>query len=134
LKSSLSSHKHTDNEFDYSDDQQEHPKQRQRLLLKSLNHIPEVIRFSMSGCLGSVLFFLLERVIHSVLTNSVSLGNESPTRNTLGFLSNETLSFLTAYFLHVIPQHWFHAVLVYGMETISTRDLYLKSLMACYST
>jgi hypothetical protein len=105
-----------------------------QLLTKSLNDIPEIIRFSMSGCLGSILFFILERIIHSMLTNWDSWGFYRPSRYIFGFVSNETLSFLMAYFLHVIPQHWIHAVLVYGIQTISTRKKYIQSLMACYST
>jgi hypothetical protein len=130
---SLSSHRNNPNEFK-AGDQQKYSQQQLQLLSTSLNSIPEIFRFSMSGCLGSMLFLLLERLIHSVLTNWGPIRNHRLRLHILGVMTNETLSFVIAYILHVIPQHLLHAVLVYGMQTISTRDQYLKSLMGCYST
>jgi hypothetical protein len=45
----------------------------------------------------------------------------------------DSVSFFFAYVLQVIPQHWLHAYLVYGMDTIDTRQKYFTTLLGCYS-
>ena len=91
-------------------------------------HWPEPLRFFVSGNVGNVIFFTLERLLHSLLNHNLE--------RLPAFLVEykDGASFMMAYFLHIIAQHWLHAFLVYGMNTISTPQKYLRSLIGCYST
>mmetsp|Transcript_14759 Transcript_14759/g.21770 ORF Transcript_14759/g.21770 Transcript_14759/m.21770 type:complete len:194 (+) Transcript_14759:222-803(+) len=90
--------------------------------------LSEVIRFAISGSLGTVIFFLLERLFYGGLTrNAEKLPQACRTYI-------DGMSYMAAYIIQIVPQHLFNALLVYGMETISTRAKYVKTLIGCYST
>lgn len=46
----------------------------------------------------------------------------------------ETISFFISYMGQIIIQHLLHAFLVFGRDSISTTDKYVKTLMASYQT
>jgi hypothetical protein len=89
---------------------------------------PEPLRFFISGNVGNLVFFVLEHLVHSILKDNLEV------LPTLLVEYKDGASFMVAYFLQIISQHWLHAFLVYGMDTISTREKYVKTLIGCYST
>lgn len=48
--------------------------------------------------------------------------------------NKETVSFTVSYLAQISIQHWLYAVLVFGRDTINTREKYLKTLKATYAT
>ena len=86
--------------------------------------VPEPARFFISGNVGNVLLFFLERVlaqaIHPILPESLVPFQDS-------------ISFFLAYFLDIAVQHYLHAVLVYGLESIDTLAKYVRTLRGMYA-
>lgn len=84
-------------------------------------HASEPVRFFVSGTFGNVCFYFLERLVYFQLCKLSSLPP---------FVEDykDTVSFFIAYVLQIVSQHWLHALLVYGLETIDTREKYLKTL------
>jgi hypothetical protein len=84
-------------------------------------HVSSLARFFVSGNLGNICFFFLERFVFVQLTKQESLPE---------FVANykETVSFFVGYLLQIVTQHLLHAILVYGLETINTREKYFKTL------
>jgi hypothetical protein len=89
--------------------------------------LPQVSRYFVSGNLGNVCFFLLEKSIHRLLHD-----REDWVPDWLP-VSKHTLSFVVAYMAQVIPQHFLHALLVYGLRTINTPAKYGRTLAGTYS-
>lgn len=48
--------------------------------------------------------------------------------------NKESVSFFFAYLGQIIIQHYLHSVLVFGRDTINTREKYFKSLKVTYAT
>jgi hypothetical protein len=97
-------------------------------LYRNFYKLHDSIRFFISGNLGNLAFFFVERMLYGLLkrrSHVLPLWFED---------YQDELSFFVAYLLQVISQHWLNAFLVYGMETISTREKYFRTLMGCYST
>ena len=44
----------------------------------------------------------------------------------------ETISFFVGYTLQIATQHLLHAIMVYGLHTINTREKYFKTLVGQY--
>lgn len=97
-------------------------------LTREFYKLSEVVRFAVSGCLGTSIFYVLERFFYGNLKNNVELLPNICVRYMDG------LSYITAYIIQIIPQHLLNAFLVYGKDTISTREKYMKTLIGCYST
>jgi hypothetical protein len=89
--------------------------------------LPQVSRYFVSGNLGNVCFFLLEKSIHRLLHD-----REDWVPDWLP-VSKHTLSFVVAYMAQVVPQHFLHALLVYGLRTINTPVKYGRTLAGTYS-
>jgi len=45
----------------------------------------------------------------------------------------DSVSFFVAYMMQIVTQHLLHAFLVYGLETINTREKYIKTLAGQFS-
>lgn len=88
--------------------------------------INEPLRFFISGNCGNVVFFYLERLAFLLLQKIENLP-------TVMKDYMDGVSFFIAYILQVIPQHWIHALLVYGLHSIDTRKKYFTTLFGCYS-
>lgn len=88
--------------------------------------INEPMRFFISGNCGNVVFFYLERLTFLVLQNIENLP-------VVVQEYMDSVSFFIAYILQVVPQHWFHAFLVYGLHSIDTKKKYFTTLLGCYS-
>lgn len=83
-------------------------------------------RFFISGNCGNVVFFYLERLTFLLLQKIENLPVVMQDYM-------DSVSFFISYILQVIPQHWFHALLVYGLHSIDTKKKYFTTLFGCYS-
>lgn len=95
-------------------------------LLDSFMKLNEPLRFFISGNIGNVIFFYVERIIFVLLTKMSNL--PAVVKEYL-----DSVSFFIAYLLQVVPQHYLHALLVYGLDTIDTKQKYFTTLAGCYS-
>lgn len=86
----------------------------------------DAVRFFLSGNCGNVVFFYTEKLIYSLLKQIDNLP-------VMVHDYMDSVSFFIAYVLQVVPQHWFHAFLVYGMDSIDTPTKYFRTLLGCYS-
>jgi len=84
-------------------------------------HIPEPFRFFVSGNIGNLCFFALERTIHNCL-------NRMDETHPYIVDHKDSISFFLGYILQMGTQHLLHAILVYGLHTIDTREKYLTTL------
>mmetsp|Transcript_32789 Transcript_32789/g.48566 ORF Transcript_32789/g.48566 Transcript_32789/m.48566 type:complete len:312 (-) Transcript_32789:505-1440(-) len=96
-------------------------------LISDFYKVHEGIRFFISGNVGNVVFFFLERSLYMSLLSISWLPDVVKDYR-------DGISFFLAYFLQIAVQHLLHAILVYGIDSISTRDKYIATLIACYST
>jgi hypothetical protein len=115
------------------------PEKQQQQRLQSLTQwwyaeVPSVARYFVSGNLGNVCFFLCERIIsltmlhpsvHHRLIEYIQVGP--------GTQLADSLAFFVAYMVHVPAQHYLHAVLVYGLDSIDTMQKYWTTLGGMYS-
>jgi hypothetical protein len=85
-------------------------------------HASEPLRFFVSGNLGNVCFYFLERLVYFQLCNMSSLPSVVEDYK-------DSVSFFIGYLLQIVSQHWLHAFFVYGLETIETREKYFKTLL-----
>lgn len=85
---------------------------------------PEPFRFGVSGALGTFVFYLLERFISNGLDQIESLA--------FVVANKDGISFFSSYMLQIVFQHLLHALLVYGLDTINTRQKYLTTLGGQY--
>ena len=88
--------------------------------------LSEISRFFVSGNIGNVCFYFIENFINNQLCNASSLPP---------FVKEykDTVSFFVGYILQIVSQHSLNAFLVYGLETINTREKYIKTLLGQYS-
>mmetsp|Transcript_22466 Transcript_22466/g.42431 ORF Transcript_22466/g.42431 Transcript_22466/m.42431 type:complete len:129 (+) Transcript_22466:137-523(+) len=97
------------------------------------------IRFITSGILGNVVFFGLDKMLFPVILRVASRLSVSTDRSVIVSGSKwmkenaASVSFFVAYLLDIALQHFLNAWLVFGLETISTRELYLSSLTTSYT-
>jgi hypothetical protein len=89
---------------------------------KTWFQVSEPIRFFVSGNIGNVCFFFLERLIYYQLGKM----NNLP-QSVVDY--KESVSFFIGYLLQIVSQHLLNAVLVYGLDTIDTRAKYFKTLV-----
>ncbi len=94
------------------------------------------IRFAASGLIGNVIFFGLDVSFLPVIKG---IGSEAYQRQCFlkasrAISSNaESISFFLAYLVDILVQHFLNALLVFGLDTIKTRELYLSSLATAYT-
>ena len=117
------------------------------LYRKWFDDISEPVRFLVSGNIGTLFFLLIEKCIHSILSQFVSsrgnndIGNNGNNNNYYiskiihKFIKSniDGISFFYAYVLQIATQHYLHALLVYGLSTINTKQKYIKTLKGQYS-
>ena len=90
--------------------------------------VSQPIRFFVSGNVGNVLLFYFERIAYYLLGHIdqwLSLGLPQ-------FVTEykDSVSFFMAYICLLPTQHILNAMLVFGHDTIDTREKYLKTLFA----
>lgn len=91
--------------------------------------VPEPLRFMTSAGLGNIAFFGIDQVLYKSVI--VPLTKDAPKfyqRN------KESISFFFAYLIQVGFQHLLNAIFVYGIDTISTAEKYLDTLLLTYSS
>jgi len=96
------------------------------------------IRFAASGLIGNAIFFGLDvsflPVIKSIGTASEAYQRQCFLKASRAISSNaESISFFLAYLVDILVQHFLNALLVFGLDTIKTRELYLSSLATAYT-
>ncbi|KAL7480526.1 hypothetical protein ACHAW6_012034 [Cyclotella cf. meneghiniana] len=93
------------------------------------------IRFAISGVLGNLIFFSLDKLLLPIIVKCADSGKSATVSAASKWISRnaESVSFFVAYLLDIIVQHFFNALLVFGVETIKTRDMYLSSLATSYT-
>jgi hypothetical protein len=89
--------------------------------------IPSPIRFVLSGSVGTLCLFVLEFILAQYLVTYERLP-------VLLHPQRDVLTFFLGYVLHIVVQHYSHAVLVYGLDTINTRQKYFATLLQMYAT
>jgi hypothetical protein len=111
-----------------------------------------VLRFAASGVCGNAVFYGLDKLILPLIVRASDgfIGSSSSSSTTtLSFMSKrgtiavslvkwlranaESVSFFVSYLLDIFVQHFLNALLVFGMDMINTRELYLSSLATSYT-
>ena len=94
-------------------------------LFSEFYKLPEGFRFFISGNTGNIVFYTFDRLLYSGLCRV----NDLP-----GIIEEykHAVTFFLAYLIQVVSQHWLNALFVYGLESISTKEKYLKTLVGCY--
>ena len=88
---------------------------------------PESVRFLCCSNTGTVVLYVLDRIVFAAIATK-TLPHPFLERN------KASVSYFLAYFLSVVPQHWLLAFFVYGLQTISTREKYARTLLGTYQT
>jgi hypothetical protein len=91
--------------------------------------VPEPLRFMTSASLGNIAFFGIDQVLYKSVI--VPLTKDAPK---FYQKNKESISFFFAYLIQVGFQHLLNAIFVYGIDTISTAEKYLDTLVLTYST
>ena len=106
-----------------------------RAFLKAWHHhLPRPFRFFISGRFGDIIFFYCEQFLNKGISTIIQSPSPSLPRQVVRVLetSQDSISFLIGFLLHILPQHWIHACLVYGLDTINTRQKYRDTLLGMY--
>ncbi|CAJ1936293.1 unnamed protein product [Cylindrotheca closterium] len=95
-------------------------------LYKRWFQISSLIRFSVSGNIGVVCFYIIERMLYAQLCQIDGLPDILEEYK-------DSVSYFFGYLLQIFTQHLLNATLVYGLDTIDTREKYLKTLIGQFS-
>jgi hypothetical protein len=89
--------------------------------------LPSPFRYLMSGNIGTICLYTLEYLLAEyIITHNRIPSVLHPYR--------EIVTYFVGYLLHIIVQHYSHALLVYGIDTINTRKKYISTLLGMYAT
>jgi hypothetical protein len=88
--------------------------------------IGSLIRFSVSGNIGVLFFYIIERFIYHQLCQISSLP-------VIIEEYKDSVSYFSGYLLQIVSQHLLNAFLVYGLDTIDTKEKYIKTLVGQFS-
>ena len=83
--------------------------------------IPQPFRYFVSGNMGNLCLYILDKALRLWMESMTY-----PLKNI------DSMAYFIAYILHVAVQHAFHAFLVYGYESISTRQKYWSTLWGTF--
>lgn len=95
-------------------------------------HVPQPLRFFVSGNLGNMCFYACERFMYRVVFHSDHVILLFPDYEALLHSYKDSASFLLGYLLHIVAQHYLHARLVYGRDSIDTARKYWTTLFGMY--
>jgi len=102
-----------------------------RSLIGTLNSVwfksPGILRFGTAASLGNLVFFAMDSSLNDM---AASISNKLPI---VLLESKEALCFALAYLAQIVLQHFLNALLVYGLETIATKERYISTLASSYS-
>ena len=88
---------------------------------------PSYVRYFISGNLGNVVLYLMERGLSASLEHYQLLAADATP------MYRASISFFVAYWLHIPVQHLLHAMLVYGWSSINTPQKYWTTLLGMMS-
>jgi hypothetical protein len=91
--------------------------------------LPQTIRYFASGNLGNVCFYYCEKLVADYLRSDSAAGLPD-----FMHTNRDSVSFFMGYVLHIVGQHFLHAMLVYGPSSINTPSKYRKTLFGMYCT
>ena len=95
-------------------------------LFKALGNLwyklAQPIRYFVSGNLGVLCLYYLERTIRLTVEASTS----DPPKHL------DSISYFSAYLIHIVAQHALNSVMVYGLESINTWQKYKSTLIGTY--
>lgn len=96
--------------------------------------IPSIVRYLISGNIGNIAVYLCEQGIYHFVLHGGDDGRLPLLLLPPHLLPHrDTISFFIGYLMAVPVQHISHALLVYGISTINTRDKYITTLIGMYS-
>jgi len=90
------------------------------------------IRFATSGLIGNAIFFGLDVAFLPIIIGASQKQCFIKASKTIA-TNAESISFFVAYLVDIFLQHFLNALLVFGLDTIATRDMYLSSLATAYT-
>jgi len=90
------------------------------------------VRFAASGFIGNAIFFGLDLAFLPIIKGASQRQCFIKASKTIA-TNAESISFFVAYLVDIVVQHFLNALLVFGLETIATREMYLSSLAATYT-
>ena len=93
--------------------------------------LPQYVRFLASGGIGNIILFIMDESLYTQVIKKLALKEKLPI---ILKKNKESVSFFIAYLGQIVFQHYLHAVLVFGRDTINSREKYLKTLKATYAT
>jgi len=96
------------------------------------------LRFGCSGLLGNAAFFGLDKILFPLVVRTafrLSASNKSSVVIWSKWINKNaaSVSFFVAYLLDIALQHFLNAWLVFGLDTINTRESYINSLATTYT-
>ena len=109
-----------------------------KLLDAWYSSVPQFMRFGTAASLGNIFFFAADVVMYNhVVTKLLPIdGDENAGFSWLPDLfhrNRESVSFFLAYLVQISIQHLLNAWLVYGLDTISTKEKYWSTLGGSYA-
>jgi hypothetical protein len=109
-----------------------------KLLDAWYSSVPQFVRFGTAASLGNIFFFAADVVMYNhVVTKLLPIdGDENAGFSWLPDLfhrNRESVSFFLAYLVQISIQHLLNAWLVYGLDTISTKEKYWSTLGGSYA-
>jgi len=90
------------------------------------------VRFAASGFIGNAIFFGLDLAFLPIIKGASQRQCFVKASKTIA-TNAESISFFVAYLVDIIVQHFLNALLVFGLDTIATRQMYLSSLTTAYT-
>lgn len=90
------------------------------------------VRFAASGFIGNAIFFGLDLAFLPIIKGASQKQCFVKVSKTIA-TNAESISFFAAYLVDIFVQHALNALLVFGLDTIATRQMYLSSLAAAYT-
>mmetsp|Transcript_12553 Transcript_12553/g.15779 ORF Transcript_12553/g.15779 Transcript_12553/m.15779 type:complete len:235 (-) Transcript_12553:110-814(-) len=94
--------------------------------------VPSFLRFFTSGTAGNVVLYGID---NAMLRSGVIDKLTSLKRAPQFFRDNKAnVSFFLSYAIQIVPQHFLHALLCFGLESINTREKYIRTLIGTYTT
>ena len=90
------------------------------------------VRFAASGFIGNAIFFGLDMAFLPIIRGASQRQCFVKASKTIA-TNAESISFFVAYLVDIVVQHFLNALLVFGLDTIATREMYLSSLAAAYT-
>ena len=94
--------------------------------------LPQVPRFFASGTIGNAMLFIMDKYCYKNIIPTLFKKGPAKITNYLSG-SKESVSYFISYAAQILAQHFINALLVFGIDTISTKEKYFKTLIGTYT-